>query len=500
MSLTKVITTIIDGVPTNSVNAYGAVGDGTTNDSAAINLAATSSTGINGGSGQTYLCNTAVTLGTTSKVQSLKLSTTTSLAEFFLTPANSTGVTLRDIEITGNAGAAFNENRVNCTNTAILNPRITAAGSAILSNERSDGSSNFYVIGGYLNGGTDTVLFNHPGGEAPDPPSFSTNFNYNVLSAVMSATDGVAGHVSGTRGWKFIANHVTNAGGTAAFRCEHSHTKGIIALNTGAAITNNGVEISPPLAVDVAAGIFAEPVVVLGNHLEHLSGGTANRSGVVAPGTVPGVSTSLGGNTIIGNVVKNFDYGILTNDKPLYAAGNVLRNAAIGVFVARSGIQYGDNLADGCTTLVALNSASIGGKVASLLKPTNVASFEDTGRICGGMMKGFAFPVSFTSGGSSGAGKKVDLFAIASTYRVAGRLTVLWDQGGSTSGVMYSADVYWDGTTLTTANVISDSGGAVLSSFSFVDNSNQLAFQYTTANNLTAETLNVNFDGVYYVS
>ena len=89
MSLTKVITTIIDGVPTNSVNAYGAVGDGTTNDSAEINLAATSSTGINGGSGQTYLCNTAVTLGTTSKVQSLKLSTTTSLAEFLLTPANS---------------------------------------------------------------------------------------------------------------------------------------------------------------------------------------------------------------------------------------------------------------------------------------------------------------------------------------------------------------------------------------------------------------------------
>jgi hypothetical protein len=500
MSLTKVITTIIDGVPTNSVNAYGAVGDGTTNDSAEINLAATSSTGINGGSGQTYLCNTAVTLGTTSKVQSLKLSTTTSLAEFLLTPANSTGVTLRDIEITGNSLAAFNENRVSCTNTSILNPRITATGVAILSNEQSDGSSNFYVIGGYLNSEADTVLFNHPGGEAPQPPSFSTNFNYNLITTVMSSTAGVAAQVSGTRGWKFIANHVTNAGGTAAFRCEHSQTKGIIALNTGAAITNNGVELSPPLEVDVNAGIYAEPVVVLGNHLEHLSGGTAGKSGIAVPSTVPGVSTSLGGNTIIGNVVKNFDYGILTNDKPLYASGNVLRNAAVGVVVTRSGIQYGENLADGCTTLVEVNSAAIAGKVVSLYKPTNVASFGDGVRICGGMMKGFAFPVTFTSGGTSGAGKKVDLFAIASSYRVAGRLSILWDQGGAASGVMYSADVTWDGTTLTSANVISDSGGAVLSSFSFVDNSNQLAFQYTTANNLTAETLNVNFDGVYYVS
>jgi hypothetical protein len=61
MSLTKVSYSMIDGAPIN-VNSYGAVGDGVTDDSAAIQAALNAGTFVVGEPGATYKCNTSLTI------------------------------------------------------------------------------------------------------------------------------------------------------------------------------------------------------------------------------------------------------------------------------------------------------------------------------------------------------------------------------------------------------------------------------------------------------
>ncbi len=61
MSLTKVSYSMIDGAPVN-VNDYGAVGDGLTDDSAAIQAALNAGTYVVGAPGATYRCDTSLTI------------------------------------------------------------------------------------------------------------------------------------------------------------------------------------------------------------------------------------------------------------------------------------------------------------------------------------------------------------------------------------------------------------------------------------------------------
>ncbi|HCD33949.1 MAG TPA: hypothetical protein DER01_16170, partial [Phycisphaerales bacterium] len=65
--------------------------------------------------------------------------------------------------------------------------------------------------------------------------------------------------------------------------------------------------------------------------------------------------------------------------------------------------------------------------------------------------------------------------------------------------VFYSANVHWDGTTLTTTDVIKNTNGVFASpSLIRVDANNTLALKFYVATGRNIQTATVDFDGVYF--
>jgi hypothetical protein len=488
---------------------FGAVADNATVDRTAVNAAIVASARIYAPTETAYLAskvgNTgSIALGTKTLLDSGYYKDTGNIAEFITIPASSTQVTLRDVKITAGTGIALHQNLTNSVDTIIYGPRVDSSGFAILSNENSDGSDGFVVLGGVAASSTaDAVNFNHPG----NATALATNYNYSAIGMLLSSGN-FAYSISGTLGWAAIGNHVRTST-LEAFHIEHSQRRGIIGLNTVKAAVANGVQLLPPLTADPAA----DPVVVMGNSITH-TGAPSTTVGinVVLNAQVPGY---LVNNSIVGNVLRDFGVGIAQATSTQLVDNNVVilnSSAGTGLQASRQSYMAGTNAVQefipGTHVAVEIGAAStVGNVIISGLRANDyilpaavlptILTHSD-GRGTGGKCYGFFFKISgsHTGGGTD----NINLFQCGANARMRGNLSVSMDNNAT--GLFYSAAVHWDGTTLTVGSTLAENEieqyAGTLSAGIFNASAGLIRFNFNSTSALTDVTFVVDFSGIFF--
>ena len=488
---------------------FGAVADNTTVDRTAVNAAIVASARIYAPTETAYLAskvgNTgSIALGTKTLLDSGYYKDTGNIAEFITIPASSTQVTLRDVKITAGTGIALHQNLTNSVDTIIYGPRVDSSGFAILSNENSDGSDGFVVLGGVAASSTaDAVNFNHPG----DATALATNYNYSAIGMLLSSGN-FAYSISGTLGWAAIGNHIRTST-LEAFHIEHSQRRGIIGFNTVKAAVANGVQLLPPLTADPAA----DPVVVMGNSITH-TGAPSTTIGinVVNNAQTPGYLIS---NSIVGNVLRDFGVGITQATSTQLVDNNVVilnSSAGTGLQASRQSYMAGTNAVQefipGTHVAVEIGAAStVGSVIINGLRaneyvlpaavPPTILTHSD-GRGTGGKCYGFFFKISGSHAG--GGTDNINLFQCGANARMRGNLSVSLDN--NVTGLFYSAAVHWDGTTLTVGSTLAENEieqyAGTLSAGIFNASAGLIRFNFNSTPALSGVTFVVDFSGIFF--
>lgn len=488
---------------------FGAVADNTTVDRTAVNAAIVASARIYAPTETAYLAskvgNTgSIALGTKTLLDSGYYKDTGNIAEFITIPASSTQVTLRDVKITAGTGIALHQNLTNSVDTIIYGPRVDSAGYSILSNENSDGSDGFVILGGVAASSTsDAVNFNHPGTAG----SLATNYNYSSIGMLLSSGN-FAYSISGTLGWVAIGNHIRTST-LEAFHIEHSQRRGIIGFNTVKAAVANGVQLLPPLTADPAA----DPVVVMGNSITH-TGAPSTTIGinVVNNAQTPGYLIS---NSIVGNVLRDFGVGITQATSTQLVDNNVVilnSSAGTGLQASRQSYMAGTNAVQefipGTHVAVEIGAAStVGSVIINGLRaneyvlpaavPPTILTHSD-GRGTGGKCYGFFFKISGSHAG--GGTDNINLFQCGANARMRGNLSVSLDN--NVTGLFYSAAVHWDGTTLTVGSTLAENeieqyAGAISAGI-FNASAGLIRFNFNSTPALSGVTFVVDFSGIFF--
>jgi len=488
---------------------FGAVNDGTTIDRAAINASIIASDRIYAPTETAYLASKigdtgSIALGTKTILDSGYYKDTGNIAEFITIPASSTQVTLRDVKITAGTGIALHQNLTNSVDTIIYGPRVDSGGYAILSNENSDGSDGFVVLGGVAASSTsDAVNFNHPG----NATALATNYNYSAIGMLLSSGN-FAYSISGTLGWVAIGNHIRTST-LEAFHIEHSQRRGIIGFNTVKAAVANGVQLLPPLTADPAA----DPVVVMGNSITH-TGAPSTTIGinVVNNAQTPGYLIS---NSIVGNVLRDFGVGITQATSTQLVDNNVVilnSSAGTGLQASRQSYMAGTNAVQefipGTHVAVEIGAAStVGSVIINGLRaneyvlpaavPPTILTHSD-GRGTGGKCYGFFFKISGSHAG--GGADNINLFQCGANARMRGNLSVSMDNNAT--GLFYSAAVHWDGTTLTVGSTLAENEieqyTGTLSAGIFNASAGLIRFNFNSTPALSGVTFVVDFSGIFF--
>jgi hypothetical protein len=100
------------------------------------------------------------------------------------------------------------------------------------------------------------------------------------------------------------------------------------------------------------------------------------------------------------------------------------------------------------------------------------------------------FAINHTGGGTT-----QNHVILTMPSRMAGRVVIT--SGTGTTGMFYSAQMHWDGTTLTLSEIISQHAGTLSGSSIRVDSGN-LEFRFAATNSY-ATSGHFDFDGVFYV-
>tara|TARA_R110000868_G_scaffold407107_1_gene688197 strand:+ start:1251 stop:3143 length:1893 start_codon:yes stop_codon:yes gene_type:complete len=488
---------------------FGAVDDGTTVDRTAINSAIAASDRIYAPTETAYLASKigdtgTILLGAKTLLDSGYYKDTGNVAEFITIPASSTQVTLRDVKITAGTGIALHQNLTNSVDTIIYGPRVDSAGYSILSNENSDGSDGFVILGGVAASSTaDAVNFNHPGTAG----SLATNYNYSAIGMMLSSGN-FAYSISGTLGWAAIGNHIRTST-LEAFHVEHSQRRGVIGFNTVKAAVANGVQLLPPLTADPAA----DPVVVMGNSITH-TGAPSTTIGinVVNNAQTPGYLIS---NSIVGNVLRDFGVGISHATSTQLVDNNVVilnSSAGTGLQASRQSYMAGTNAVQefisGTHVAVEIGAASTVGSVIinglrangyvlpAAVLPT-ILTHSD-GRGTGGKCYGFFFKISGSHAG--GGADNINLFQCGANTRMRGNLSVSLDNNAT--GLFYSAAVHWDGTTLTVGSTLAEKPleqyAGSFSAGTFNSSAGLIRFNFNSTPALSDVTFVVDFSGIFF--
>jgi hypothetical protein len=488
---------------------FGAVNNGTTVDRTAINAAIVASDRVYAPTETAYLASKVsdtgtIALGVKTLLDSGYYKDTGNIAEFITIPASSTQVTLRDVKITAGTGIALHQNLTNSVDTIIYGPRVDSAGYSILSNENSDGSDGFVILGGVAASSTsDAVNFNHPGTAG----SLATNYNYSAIGMMLSSGN-FAYSISGTLGWAAIGNHVRTST-LEAFHIEHSQRRGIIGFNTVKAAVANGVQLLPPLTADPAA----DPVVVMGNSITHTGvPSTTIGINVVTNTQVPAY---LVNNLIVGNVLRDFGVGITQATSTQLVDNNVVilnSSAGTGLQASRQSYMAGTNAVQefipGTHVAVEIGAAStVGSVIINGLRaneyilpaavPPTILTHSD-GRGTGGKCYGFFFKISGSHAGGGDA--NINLFQCGANARMRGNLSVSLDN--NVSGLFYSAAVHWDGTTLTVGSTLAENEieqyAGTFTNGIFNASAGLIRFNFNSTPALSGVTFVVDFSGIFF--
>lgn len=418
-----------------------------------------------------------------SYIQGADITTSSGVALNYKANATETIVISADLESTSASNAhTFNINTAGLVDNRIIGNLCNANGYAILANELAN-IDGLLISSNILNAGTgDAVEINAPSG--------ASHKNIVVIGNILRADNNIGGNSGfgvGIAGGKNIAvvGNVGDALNGEAYHFEDDQFNNVLVGNTAFDCAEEG------FFAQLFTGGLGEGLPAVGNSFR---GAVGNSS----PGMnhVFDVNGSLSGMAWIGNRIKSFDVGLATGQETLIADGNSVEDCATAISTFGGGSQYGLTLSKDCPTLV---TTTRGTMVDSVISDSAVTTFLDTSShtagTIGSMVREFGFPLTGLSTVAAATWTQ-DLLPLPNLMRV----NIIVRSGANNVNYIYtSAELVWDGTTLTTTNILRDSAGIFGSTVTFIDNAGNLAFTVFTAS-VQAIDLEILITGEYYKS
>lgn len=486
----------------------GAKGDGAVDDSAAINTANAATTDVDTSSGTYKLLNTvnygtatyragiavkynsaasfAWRLGSGAAVEGGSFTATGGVA--FDVLAGSIGASLRNVRIKNTSSAnatGVNLNAQDIKDFSLRGAVISTEGYGFLTN--SAGSIDGLVISdSFIQSKADCIELNAPGASHKH-----VVINGCVLRADSTRSDHAAGFAVGIAGVKgaVATGLVITESRWEAFHQEDATEQLVI---SGVAARDVKGDFYRGQTDSEHGTLGGRGAVVVGTSAKSYGANLGN-AGIYMiynlNGSLPGANSSC-------NRYEGFDWGILSGRADMMADANVLDRCGVAAVASDGGgFIYGSNLALSTGTLAKSKEGTYIGGVWSTTVPTVVldTSTHVPGSI-GTVLAEFSYRGKITALTASTT-TPIDLFLLPKL--MCGRLIVR--VRGSGVYIYGSADVLWDGTTLTVTKALKDFSGAIdWSGKTYTAVDGQLRMSVVNAGAARDVTTDVIFKGEYY--
>lgn len=349
---------------------------------------------------------------------------------------------------------AFDLSAAGTSNIDIVGNKVSSGGYGVLVND-GGGGKNMRIVGNTIENSTgDSIELNNPPSVGSGATFKGAIIALNILnnSSIAGAPrSGFGIGIAQTKDWMVLGNIIQDA------EKEGLHTED--AQTNGVVIGNIIKSRADGIKKDHTAN--DTPQVTVGNQI--VSNTAGSNYGIRFFDGAGGPTVC---ETIVGNRISGFAGGVhlgtcdsLVAAAQTIVAGNVFGNTYSIVGRGSNGggeqRQYGDNLAQGGTALF----QSTGGQVAfgfMACSSNSPAIFANAGYL--GFMPsscdGFAYPFASFTTAIGTLMPAASLFPAGASQRFYGRLTVKVRRAGVAEWGYYSANVLWDGATLTVSNVI----------------------------------------------
>lgn len=462
---------------TISAEDFGAVGNGVATDTTAVANMVSDARLMVSPSNSEYLIG-PVNLPAEKTFVGISFLGAASNAETLRTSTGAANVKLIGVDLDAAAGIGLHMNTNNCADVLVVGSNLKTMGSyGVLVNTAATGTDGVVLIGSAISSDIgDAVELN---------TNLTDSYNYSTIGCLLTGgpngtgtSSGFGIGIAGTDGHITIGNHIKSAR-NEAIHIEDSQRRGVVGFNTARACAGEGLRVLFKTA--------AEGVVISGNSLTH----TGTKTGIAGYRIVNDANGHLTYNYLAGNVANGFGSGYRQEGVGVQVTGdNIAVDCDLALEIQSAGIWLGTTYAKSCTALASGGTRAIIGKIVS---DTNVLiPLSRTGTAAAGaMLKGLNMPfaVSHTGGGTAQQFNIVTL-----PNRMAGRATVI--AGSGTQSLFYSAEVHWDGTTLTLSNALTQNTGSP-TTVSLINNAGALALQFTSAT-VQTYTASFDFDGIWY--
>jgi len=455
----------------------GAIGNGVAVDTAAVINVLSDTRLIVSGSNSKYVVG-PISLAADKSIIGSSFIGAVSNAETLRTSASADNLKLIGVDLDALAGIGLHMNTNNCADVLVVGSNIKSMGSyGVLANTAATGTDGVVFIGSAISSDLgDAVELN---------TNLTDSYNYSTIGCLLTGgpngsgtTSGFGIGIAGTDGHITIGNHIKSAR-NEAIHIEDSQRRGVVGFNTARACANEGMRILFKTA--------AEGVVVSGNSLQH----TGTKTGIAGYRVVNDGNGYLPFNAFQGNYARGFGSGYRMEGVGIQAAGdNVADTCDLALEIQSAGIWLGTTYAKSCTALASGGTRAVIGKVISdtnVLVPLSRTGTASAGAIIKGV--NMPFDVAHTGGGTA------QQFPIATLpNRLAGRATIV--AGSGTQSLFYSAEIVWDGTTVTLSNILTMNTGNP-NTVSLINSSGALTLQFSSS---TAQTWTAtfDFDGIWY--
>jgi hypothetical protein len=290
-----------------------------------------------------------------------------------------------------------------------------------------------------------------------------------------------------------VVGNVIKASGSRALHVEDKQKGTVFAANSGLT-SGDGVYVIQDPATDAQC----DGIIAVGNHLTHTAASATSAGISINTNT----TRSPTRNVFVGNDLVGFNFGAFvgpmtgTNTAKVgqqIIDDNVFDGAVTAIRAGTLQQIHGENIAVAPTTLFDLGNRASAGKISATAAPTNIITRTDAS-FPGAYCRGFDFPVQFSHSGSGY--ENLAMFPVGD--RMSGKIVCRGDAGIG-GGWWCCADIVWDGSTLTTTNILRHlSGSAVINATTpFVVSGGNLCANVTYPSSYSS-TMYVDFDGIYY--
>ncbi|HDR8950747.1 TPA: hypothetical protein QDA82_001023 [Burkholderia vietnamiensis] len=483
----------------------GAVGDGVTDDATALGLVAAlgrdsyaasatykSTTTIQFSAATTYAAGRGAVHASSSGAAGFRPGTGSEIAggtfknsgsaPVFDFPANVDSVAVRGVAITSTGAAnatGLNFNATGITNVMLTAVSINTPGYGVLTN--SGGTVDGLVMTGFrvTSQGADAVEFNAPG---------VVHQNIAIVGGLLE-TIGIGGsHSAGFAAGLARARNVVFSGISVrqsryeAFHFEDEQFGNVVCGVAAQNLNGDAVRIQQ------AASGAGEGIVISGINARAATG-SSSTNGVLMVWDPNG---SVPGQVVNGSRFKGFNVGISGGKQDSMVDGNVIDSASTAaLYSTGGGWIHGKNLARNSATLAKSISGTVFDEIRSDGQPTTILDTSGhAANSIGSTLLGFSarglsavLPASTVT--------SVNLFALP---QLMNGHVIVRASGGSFY-IYLCADVVWDGTTLTVANVLFKEVGTVSpTGTKFANNGGQLA---ALVNNVGSSAMTWTFDYLF---